>query len=40
MDLEPADLRLGEIDRIHIDETIRLHQNRSTLHAHHYDRRG
>ncbi len=32
MSLEAADLRLGEIDRIHIDETIRLHQNRSTHH--------
>ena len=32
MSLEPVDLRLGEIDRIHIDETIRLHQNRSTHH--------
>ncbi len=40
MGLDPADLRLGEIDRIQIRETIRLQQNIPTHHADQYDGRG
>lgn len=40
MGLDPADLRLGEIDRIQIRETIRLQQNTATHHADQYDGRG